>query len=127
MNFNELPEFSKEVKKLSKKWRTIPNDLKLAKQVIPLFYANDSENDSRQFREAYFKTRKATVLTSSESFEVVKMHLDCKSPGAGNKLRMVLTYVVNQDTVTFIELYSKSDKDREDKRRIEEFVRGLAN
>jgi hypothetical protein len=125
MNFKELPEFNREVKKLSRKWRSIPDDLELVKRVIPLFYPLGDERDASRFRDAYFATRKATALKQGEMYEVVKMRLDCKSPGAGNKLRLVFTYVYVQDTVTFIELYAKNDKSREDKSRINEFIKTL--
>jgi hypothetical protein len=38
------------------------------------------------------------------------------------KLRLVFVAIVNADTVTFIEIYSKNDKSREDAQRVKKYL-----
>lgn len=125
MNFEQTPEFKKELKKLRKKWRSLADDIEIAQRVIADLYGTDQKDTEaqREYRAAFFDGKRATIITKSEdSAEVVKMRLDCASLGSRDMLRLVFVYIYDGKTVTFIELFSKSDKSREDSRRIKHYL-----
>ncbi|MDR0951006.1 MAG: hypothetical protein LBM13_05210 [Candidatus Ancillula sp.] len=126
MNFSEFPEFSKDIKRLGKKWKTLSKDLQITQIALTSLYDFDQEN-IEEIRANFFDGHAATILKKTADFELVKMRMNCMSPGAKNKVRLVFTYVKIKDTITFIELYSKNDKPREDEWRIKNFLedRGL--
>jgi hypothetical protein len=110
MKFNELPEFEKEFKKLRKKYKSLPNDLKIFKEVltkIPL-------GNSKHFN----------ILHNTEELCIVKARFFCKYL-KGNSLRIVYGYLKKEKKVEFIEIYSKSKKKREDKEKIKKYLSGL--
>jgi hypothetical protein len=122
MNFNHTPEFTRDLKKLAKKWRSLPDDLQRAQLIIRRLYVDAPDVNRNELRKAFFNNKQATILTSDESFEVVKMRLDCASAGSRNMLRLVFVYVCVGDEVTFVELFSKNDKNREDAHRYRPYI-----
>lgn len=122
LNFDEAPEFQKDVKRLRKSWRSIPNDIERVKLVIRRLYVPVDGVDIKEFRELFFATPRATIVSSSESYEIVKMRLDCASLGNDKKTRLVFVAVKTQDTICFVELYAKNEKSREDSARIRRYI-----
>lgn len=124
MNFKYTPEFKKDVKRLQKKWRSLPGDLSDAElQITDLYCASEDSSEQVEYRAAFFNGKRATIIHKSGSgIEVVKMRLDVSSLGTNSKVRIVFTAVIADGIVQFIELYSKSDKPREDSGRIKRFL-----
>ncbi len=123
MNYSETPEFQKEFKSFAKKWRTLPSDLKKAKRQIDLLYVPTDGIDIKVYRENFFGTKKATIISKNPSHEIVKMRLDCASPGSKNKLRLVFVYIKTKNGVTLVELFAKNhNQTRENPKRIEKFL-----
>jgi mRNA-degrading endonuclease RelE of RelBE toxin-antitoxin system len=128
MNYNFTPEFSKELKKLAKDWRSLPSDLELAKKALPLLYVlqgDEPEAALQLRREQFFLTKRATILTKTDDGkEVVKMRLDCASLGNKDMVRIVFVAIRDLGNITFIELYAKNskNKDREDQARIKRYL-----
>ncbi len=125
MNFEELKEFGKDKKKLSKKYRSIPEDLATVKQVLEIL------PDERP----PFSYRINNLGIETCVIKVKK--IACKSlkgKGVNSGLRLVYAYFNSpldkycdsrseaiyskQEKIVFIELYHKSDKDIEDRERI---------
>lgn len=123
MNFNQVPEFEKELKQFQKKWRSLFGDLESAKRrITDLYIPQDDKDDLVEYRNAFFNGKRATILQQSlDGTEVVKMRLDCASLGGSDKIRLVFITIRNADEVKFIELFSKSDKQREDVGRIKKY------
>lgn len=108
--FNELPEFTKEFHRLAKKYRSLRKDLEEFKRVLivqPL-------GTGKHFN----------VITKTEDVAILKARLFCRYL-KGSSLRIIYAYQPEQTAVEFIEIYFKGDKENEDRRRIEEYVRGL--
>lgn len=122
LNFEEVPEFQKDVKRLKKSWRSIPSDIERVKLVIERLYVPAGNVDMKEFREQLFATRRATVLTSSESYEVIKMRLDCASLGNDKKTRLVFVAIKTAHTIYLIELYAKNAKEQNDSKRVKKYV-----
>lgn len=110
-------EFEKELKALTKKWRSLPKDLMIAEKVIDIIYNNEEQ------KRLYFSSKKATVLINKEGKEVVKFRLDCASLGSKDILRLIFIFVVKDKFMTLIEIFPKNEKNREDLHRIEKYLR----
>lgn len=123
MNFRESPEFQKDLKTLGKKIRTIKSDLEPVYSLINHLYAPDGDGELKEYRSLFFDGKRATILYHTDSHEVIKMRLDTDMRSLTGKLRLVFIAVISSRTVTFIELYSKNDKNREDQHRINKYVK----
>lgn len=126
MNYSSSSEFDRELKSLAKKWRSLYDDFKPVKKTLPLLYVQQDHETDEEFRvrrDQFFNNKRATILqTTEEGKELVKMRLDCASLGGKDILRLVFVYVRDGDTLTFIELFSKNDKKREDAHRIKKYL-----
>lgn len=123
IRFDRTPEFEKDLKKLSKKWRSLPNDIELAKKVITVLYEPQKEISLDGLRQQFFSSNKNTILEESETYEVVKMRLRCKDLRTDAVTRITFIWIKTDSKVLLIELFSKNDKAREDIYRIAKYKR----
>lgn len=108
MNFSETNEFSKDFKRLSKKYRSLPDDLLEFKRIvseIPL-------GSGKHF----------VVLHENEEVKILKARLFCRYL-RGVSLRITYAYVEASTTVHFIELYFKGEQVNEDRSCIKDFLK----
>jgi hypothetical protein len=125
MNFEQTPEFEKELKQFTKKWRTLNIDLLDAELAISKIYSSSEAPNHESLELAFFNGKRATRLQQTETCEVVKMRLDCASPGSQGLLRLLFIYIKSGDDILLVELYSKNIKAREDSKRIDRYVKRL--
>lgn len=125
MNFEQTPDFQKDLKRLAKKWRSLPQDVKAAQRdLVPLYIAQEGI-DIKRLRETFFNGKRATILRAVNGCEVVKMRLDVADMNTNNKVRLVFVAVAADNKIIFVELYAKNDKDREDGERISRTLNAL--
>lgn len=108
MSFKDKPEFQKELKRLSKKYRSLPEDLRGFCQIISTIPLGNSKHFN--------------VLVRTESCCIVKARLFCRYL-KGASLRIVYSYSEQDCLVEFIELYFKGDKENEDGKRIKKYLK----
>ena len=109
MNFNQLPEFDKDLKALLKRYRTLNDDLFEVKTILK----------KRPDEHPPFSFRIDNLALETCIIKVKK--IACKSLkgiGVNSGLRLIYAYFPNEQKITFVELYHKNDKDIEDKKRI---------
>lgn len=109
MIFEELTEFKKDLKALSKKYRTLNEDLDVVKKVLEIL------PDARP----PFSFRIDNIGLETCVIKVKKMA--CKSlkgRGVNSGLRLIYAHFIEEQKIIFIELYHKNDKDSEDRVRI---------
>lgn len=123
MNFEYTSEFEKEKKLLTRKCRSLDQDLVNAERVIGALYTDQESVDSGALREKYFNGKNATVLTANDNYQVVKMRVDCAAQGSRQSLRLVFVFDRINRSITFIELFSKTDKSREDQKRMLRYMK----
>jgi mRNA-degrading endonuclease RelE of RelBE toxin-antitoxin system len=114
--FNEvrrLPEFEKDFKKLSKRFKTLDDD-------IETFINNQLKLTHKQGID-----NKGVVYISELNIETPKIYkarkFSCKAlkgHGVMSGIRIIYAYYKNEDIIEFIEIYFKGDKANEDKERI---------
>jgi mRNA-degrading endonuclease RelE of RelBE toxin-antitoxin system len=109
IEFNELPEFKKDLKQLLKKYRTLKEDLEVVKLDL-----NDEPGESPPFS---FRIDNLSIKTC-----VIKVKkIACKAlkgRGVNSGLRLIYAHFPDDQKITFIELYHKNDKEIEDRDRI---------
>ncbi len=109
MTFEELEEYKKDLKKLSKKYRTLPEDIEVVKKVL---FVNPKERPPFSFRIDNLGVKTCVIKIkkiASKSF---------KGKGVHSGFRLIYAHFENEDRIVFIELYHKSKKDIEDRERI---------
>jgi mRNA-degrading endonuclease RelE of RelBE toxin-antitoxin system len=107
-NYDELPEFSREFKRLSRKYRSLPDDLEEFKRVINIAPLGNSKHFN--------------VITRNEQCAIVKARFFCRYL-KGSSLRIVYAFHFQNCRIEFIEIYPKSEKENEDCERIKEYLK----
>ena len=109
MIFDEIIEFRKDLKKLTKRYRSIPEDLKAVKKNL------DAEPDADppySFRIEGLKLKTCIIKVRKISCRSLK------TKGVNSGLRLIYAYFKEESRIVFVELYHKSDKPMEDRERI---------
>ena len=114
--FNEvrqLAEFQKDLKKLSKKFRTLKEDLKVfIEKQLNLYHKLNIDNKGifpvSGLGIVYPKIYKARKFACRS----------LKGKGAASGIRVIYDYFKKEDTIELMEIYYKGDKENEDKNRI---------
>jgi len=122
MNFRRTPEFEKELKALAKKWRSLPNDINVAEAVISALYEKQKGVDASNLRKNFFDGKRASILSTKDNIEAVKMRVDCASLSKKDCVRLIFVYVFDGEKIILIELFSKTDKAREDTKRLQKVL-----
>ena len=107
MKFNETEEFSKDFKRLSKKYKSLPDDLLEFKKVITSLPLGSGKH--------------FVILRNLEQVKIIKARFFCKYL-RGASLRITYAYREPVKTIDFIELYFKGEQQNEDKNRIKHFL-----
>ena len=110
MNFDETLEFSKDFKRLSKKYRSLSGDLLEFKKVI--------------LKSPLGTGRSFAVLMSEEDIKIIKARLFCRYL-KGSSLRNIYAYCESRKRIEFIQVYFKDDSGREDRERIRSYLDDL--
>ena len=108
-----IPEFKKDLKKLSKRFRTLDEDLNI-------------------FIESQLKIYHKLGIDNHGIFKISDLNIKCpeiykarkfacrslKGKGVYSGIRLIYTYFKDEDKVELIEIYYKQDKEKEDRERI---------
>ncbi len=109
MNFDEIPEFKKDINTLLKKYRSLNDDIDVVKKVLEI---------SPDMRTP-FSFRIDNLGLETCIIKVKKIACKAlKGRGVNSGLRLIYAYFPDQQNITFIELYHKNDKELEDRDRI---------
>ena len=100
MNFNELPEFSKEFKRFFKKYRSLVDDLEEFKHIIIVMPLGNSKHFN--------------ILTKNEHCAIIKARLFCRYLKGSSLLRVIYAFHCINLKIDFIEIYFKGEKKSED-------------
>jgi mRNA-degrading endonuclease RelE of RelBE toxin-antitoxin system len=108
-----LPEFSRDLKKLLKKYRTLEEDIRVFEETaLKLYHVHKFEFDG-------------IVQISHLGIEYPKIYkarkFACKSlkgKGAQSGIRIIYAYFPDENRIEYVEIYCKNVSENEDKRRI---------
>ena len=112
-DIRKLAEFNKDFKKLSKKFRTLDDDLNaFIGNQLKLTHKKNIDN-------------RGVVRISDLGIEYPQIYkarkFACKAlkgKGAASGIRVIYAYYEQKDIIEFIEIYYKGDKENEDRDRI---------
>jgi len=110
-NYDELPEFSKEFKRFSKKYKLLSGDLEEFKRVVNVAPLGNSKHFN--------------IITRNEQCAAIKARFFCRYL-KGSSLRIVYAFHFQSCKIEFIEIYLKSDKSNQDQKRIKEYLRNFS-
>ena len=105
--FTKLPEFERELKKLSKKYPTLESDIEDIKQVLLVCPTGIGKN--------------FIIIKSLENIKIVKVKIHCESLRS-RTIRLIYSYRADKIEFMYLELYFKGDKENEDRGRIEGYL-----
>lgn len=118
IRYTETAEFQKDFKKLEKKYRSLREDLELAKRAAIEFYHIQNRNNLSVFPIQGFCT---------EEIQICKIKkFACKAlKGRGSKsgIRIIYAFHCQSFKVDFIEIYFKGEKENENRERIKEYLK----
>lgn len=114
--------FSKDFKKLLKKYRSLEDDLQnFIKAQLFAYHKLQVDN------HGVFPINNLGI-ESPQIYKAKKFACKAlKGKGAKSGLRIIYAYTPESDEVYFIEIYSKSDKENEDRERIKELFGGVTH
>lgn len=108
MTCSALPQFDRELHRLAKKYRSLPDDLEEFKKVL----AVQPLGTSKHFH----------VIAKHHDIVILKARFFCRYL-KGSSLRIVYALHRASHTIQFLEIYFKGDKANEDRVRIAEYSR----
>lgn len=116
IHYLETPEFQKDLSGLCKRYRSLPEDIEIAKKAaIELFHIHNLDNRS-VFPIPNFCCDELKV------YKVRKFACKVlKGKGNNSGIRIIYAFFPKSDLVEFIEIYFKGDKENEDKDRIKAY------
>lgn len=110
--FSALPEFDKELKKLSKKYPTLKADIEDIKPVLIQCPTGIGKN--------------FIIIKVKEDVIFVKVRIHCESLRS-RVVRLVYAYHKDRIEFVYIEVYFKGEKENEDRKRIDEYLNNFYN
>ncbi len=110
-NYNEQSEFSKEFKRFSKKYKSLPDDLEEFKRVVDVAPLGNSKHFN--------------IITRNEQCVIVKARLFCRYL-KGSSLRVVYAFYCQNCKIDFIEIYLKGEQTNENRERIKEYLKNYS-
>jgi mRNA-degrading endonuclease RelE of RelBE toxin-antitoxin system len=108
--FSALPEFEKELKKLSKKYPTLPSDIEDIKPVLLDCPTGIGKN--------------FTIVKIDRDITIVKVRVHCESLRS-RTIRLMYAYHKNTIKFMYIEVYFKGEKENENRGRVEEYLNNI--
>ena len=106
--FRQLPAFEKEFLRLSKKYRSLGEDLAKFERFV--------------FENPTGVGKNFTIIHTDQDVTVVKARMMCRSL-RDRSIRMIYAYHGNVITFVYLEVYFKGDKENEDRERIAEYIK----
>lgn len=109
MEFEELAEYKKDLKKLSRRYHSLSSDMEIVKKVLQV---SSSERPPFSFRIDGLGI--ATCIIKVKKIACKSL----KGKGVKSGLRLVYAHFEKDGKIVFIEVYHKNDKAMEDRNRI---------
>jgi mRNA-degrading endonuclease RelE of RelBE toxin-antitoxin system len=112
MEFEELPEFGRDLKKLLKKYRTLEEDLETIKKVLAVQPENRLPLSFRMtgYIEKYFLVKMKKIACKA-----------LKGRGSNSGIRIIYEYKKEMKKIVFVEIYFKGENEIEDKERLKKY------
>lgn len=131
IDYFETELFKKDFKKLLKKYRTLEEDLEVAKRNAIEGFHVGKDDGSGNLRKIDSRSIFPIQGFCSEEIQVCKIKkFACKAlkgRGAQSGIRIIYAFDLKNVRVDFIEIYFKADQENEDKGRIKSYLNDKQN
>ena len=111
MEFSELPEFARDLKRLQKKYLSLSKDLEDLKSYLTV---KPRGTGSKHWN----------CIHKTEKVEVYKVRLTCAYLNAST-MRVIYGHRIEKGRIDLIELYYKSEQENEDRGRIKKYLKDI--
>lgn len=121
INYQETIEFTRDFKKLLKKFPSLKDDFEVNKQYrIELFHCQEINSNS------IFEIDGAGNTAYLRFYKVKKFQCQSlKGKGAQSGIRVIYAYRREEQKIIFLEIYYKADQENEDRQRIKNFIKSF--
>ena len=109
INFEELPEYQKDLKRLLKKYRTLNRDLEDVRKGLKVY--------PEAFSPYSFRIEGLGITTCVIKEKIIASD-SFKRKGINSGFRLIYAYFEKENRIVFVELYHKIEKENEDRERI---------
>lgn len=109
MNFEELPEYEKDLKDLLKRYRTLVEDVEVVKKVLAIL---PDERPPFSFRISNLGIESCVIKVKKVACRALK------GRGVNSGIRLIYALFKEEEKIVLIELYHKSEKENENRERI---------
>jgi len=112
-DISHIAEFEKDLKKLSKRFASLEEDMQVfIKVAMNMFHKQDI--DSQAILQISDLGIHSPKIYKAKKFACKSL----KGKGVQSGIRVIYAYYEDKDSIEFIEIYCKGDKENEDKKRI---------
>ena len=129
ISYSETPEFKKDLKQLLKKFRSLEDDLGLAKKAAIEFFHIGVPDARGTFERKDTGAIFPITGFGNEEIQVCKVKkFACRSlkgRGARSGIRIIYVFHRAIAKVVFIEIYFKGEQENEDRERIRKYLKKL--
>jgi hypothetical protein len=117
MKYEETDLFARDFKKLLRKFRSLEEDLEIAKKnAIELFHIHHIDNNS------VFEIKGARNTTKLQFYKLKKFSChNLKGKGSKSGIRIVYAYFSESQKAVLLQIYFKGHRENEDRKRIKSF------
>lgn len=112
MKYDQLAEFGKDLKYLSKRFRSLEDDLEVLKKVLSI---QPSASPPASFLMNNFNANQEIIKIKKFACKALK------NKGANSGIRIIYAFHKEEQKIVFIEMYYKGDKENEDRERISKY------
>ena len=120
ITYKNTSGFEKDLKKLLKKFRTLEDDIEVAKKnAIELFHLKNIDNNSVEPIPNFCSDELKICKTKKFACKALK------GRGVQSGIRIIYAYYVLTNTIDFIEMYFKGESENEDKERIKQYLASI--
>ena len=116
--FEAVPEFPKELKKLSRKYKSLNEDFEKFRTVLTITLPNHTPGT---FEISDLGANVKTPIYKVKHFR----SRDFKGRGSRSGFRIIYAHIQNSEKVIFIEIYHKNSKTNHDERRIKKYFEDI--
>jgi len=113
-----VPEFEKDLKKLSKRFSSLEDDLRLFMKVAMNAFHKQKIDSNAIFHISDLGIRSPKIY-KGKKFACKAL----KGKGAQSGIRVIYAHHEEEDWIEFIEIYYKGDQESEDRERIKSYYR----
>ena len=123
INYDETKRFTRDFKKLLKKFPSLRDDLKITKKYrIELFHCKKIDSGS------IFQIEGVSNCNELQFYKIKKFQ--CKSlkgRGAKSGIRIIYAFFPAKQKIVFLEMYFKAKQENEDRQRVMDFIKAEMN